>query len=125
MTKYIIITAGIFGFAGILLSSLSAHAIKPMLIENGAIDSFHAAQNLLLIHAITALAVAILAHIFSITLFNFAGLGFLLGSLLFSLPIFLRGFNITTALHSIIPFGGGIMMLSWILLVIAAFKIRI
>ena len=117
-------TAAFYGFIGLLMSSLSAHAIKPMLIENVTFESFNTAQNILLIHSLIALIAVLMAKIFEIELFNWGAVGFLLGSLLFSLPIFLKGFNFSSALNFVIPIGGAIMMASWILIIISALKIR-
>lgn len=86
MTKTIIL-AGITGLTALIMSSLSAHAIRPMLIVNGSFESFSTAQRILMSQSILAIVAATLGHYFGIKLFHYAGIGFLLGSLLFAITI--------------------------------------
>lgn len=113
------------GLIGLIFSSLSAHAIKQQLTDNQTLDSFHIAQNLLLLHAIIIIVNAILAHYFKSELYNYAAIGFIVGITLFATPIFLKGFNISSILGFITPFGGLLMMISWIIMIIATYKLKL
>lgn len=124
MLKYILITASFLGLAALILSSLSAHAIKPMLFENGVYESFKNAQNILMIQSIVAIVAVLLFKNFSVNLYLWSAWAVLLGAFMFSLPIFIKGFNISSALTGIIPFGGSIMMIGWVLMIVASFKIK-
>ena len=114
MTSLFIILAGLMGAGGVALAAAAAHAAPGAGLEGAA--------NLLMIHAAAVLAAAALMRqgLLWGPLGTAAMAGFALGATLFAGDIALRAF----AGHPLFPFaapwGGSLLILSWLVLAAAA-----
>ena len=114
MEQILIALAGLMGAAGIMLTAAGAHG-KP----GAGLDS---AGYLLLIHAVAVLAGAVAAR--NGVILRSAGLvvlcGFILGASLFAADVAARAYLGGRLFPFAAPAGGVIMIVSWLLLIVAA-----
>jgi uncharacterized membrane protein YgdD (TMEM256/DUF423 family) len=116
--RILVVLAAVMGADGVILAALAAHS--PDAARLGV------ASSMLLFHASGVLgAVALAARgIIDVLLGTFAALGFVVAPALFAGDLTLRQY----AGHSLFPFaaptGGTLMILSWLLLAVAAARPR-
>ena len=114
MARLLIALAGVMGAAGVALAAASAHGTDASRLAS--------ASAMLLFHATAILAVvALLARgLLHGGIGLVAALGFVLGATLFAADLTLRQY----AGHSLFPFaaptGGTVMILSWLVVTLAA-----
>jgi uncharacterized membrane protein YgdD (TMEM256/DUF423 family) len=112
--RILVVLAAIMGADGVILAALAAHL--PDAARLGT------ASSMLLFHAAAILGTAALAarEVIHVPLGTLATLGFVVASALFAGDLTLRQY----AGHSLFPFaapvGGALMILSWLLLALAA-----
>ncbi|WKZ58530.1 MAG: DUF423 domain-containing protein [Cyclobacteriaceae bacterium] len=121
-TKNTLITGALMGLLGVALGAFGAHALKPMLIETGRLDTFELAVRYQFYHAGALLVAGILQHLFSSTLYQWAATLFLSGILLFSGSLYVLCFTGISAVAMVTPFGGVLLMGGWLVMVIAIAK---
>jgi len=117
-----------FGLAYVALSAIATHAVKLDALAAGRLD---VALKLLLAHAFALLVLRLPApvskHEFSAKLapiLALAGLCFVFGTLIFSGSLMLAAFSGQKFWVMPAPFGGGLLMLGWVLWVIAIWRGR-
>ena len=112
--RILVILAGVMGADGVILAALSAHQSDASRLVP--------ASSMLLFHATAVLATAALAerNVVHLQLGLTAALGFVAAAALFAADLTLRQFTG----HSLFPFaaptGGTLLIISWILLTLAA-----
>jgi uncharacterized membrane protein YgdD (TMEM256/DUF423 family) len=112
--RIVVILAGIMGADGVILAAASAHETDATRLA--------AASSMLLFHATAVLAVAALAErgVIHLKIGIAAAFGFVAGAALFAGDLSLRQY----AGHGLFPFapptGGTLLILSWLLLAVAA-----
>jgi uncharacterized membrane protein YgdD (TMEM256/DUF423 family) len=112
--RILVILAGVMGADGVILAALSAH--------QGDASRLAPASSMLLFHATAVLATVALAErgVVHLQLGLAAAFGFVVAAALFSADLTLRQF----AGHILFPFaaptGGTLLIVSWILLAVAA-----
>jgi uncharacterized membrane protein YgdD (TMEM256/DUF423 family) len=112
--RILVILAGVMGADGVILAALSAH--------QGDASRLAPASSMLLFHATAVLATVALAErrVVRLQLGLAAAFGFVVAAALFAADLTLRQF----AGHSLFPFaapsGGTLLIISWILLAVAA-----
>jgi uncharacterized membrane protein YgdD (TMEM256/DUF423 family) len=112
--RILIIFAGVMGADGVILAALSAHG--------GDATRLAAASSMLLFHATAVLATVALAErgVVHLQLGLTAAAGFVIAAALFAGDLTLRQF----AGHGLFPFaapaGGTLLIVSWVLLAVAA-----
>jgi uncharacterized membrane protein YgdD (TMEM256/DUF423 family) len=124
--KFFIRIAALYGFFGILLGAVGAHALKgkisPNEFNNYRIGVeylfFHLAPLLYLSHQNKSLLKLLSGNCFSVGILFFSGSNFILPSQ----PVHLL--NVSFLKH-ITPVGGILMMAGWFLLLIDSFKISL
>jgi len=122
--KYFLIISSILMFINILVGTLGAHLWHSQLVLNNGVANFATARDYLFIHTLTILFLALLDNKFPAGRFNWiAGLQ-LTSIITFSGRLMLYALTGEKWLSSITPFGGSGLMLSWLLLVWRAFKIK-
>lgn len=121
-TKNTLIFGALMGLLGVALGAFGAHALKPMLIETGRLDTFELAVRYQFYHAGTLLVAGILQHLFSSTLYQWAATLFLSGILLFSGSLYVLCFTGISAVAMVTPFGGVLLIGGWLVMVIAIAK---
>lgn len=114
LAKFLVVAAGLMGAAGVILAAVGAHA-KP----GAGLDS---AAYMLLFHASAILGAVALARYGALwrPVALIAPVGWVVGASLFAGDIALRGFTGHRLFPMAAPTGGTILILSWLVLVIAA-----
>jgi len=112
--RILVILAGVMGADGVILAALSAHQADAARLAP--------ASSMLLFHSLAVLAVVALAErgIIHLGIGIAAGFGFVVAAVLFAGDLTLRQY----AGHSLFPLaapsGGTLLILSWLLLAVAA-----
>jgi uncharacterized membrane protein YgdD (TMEM256/DUF423 family) len=128
ISKKFIVAAGASGAVAVGLGALGAHSVKP-LITAAQMEIFHTALTYQIIHSIALLALAPNWDHYKQKSFQFAGMFWIAGIILFSGSLYLHSLkevlNIDHILwfHFIAPFGGLSFILGWLFVVIGALKI--
>lgn len=116
-----LLAGALLGLLGVGLGAFGAHALKPMLLESGRLDTFELAVRYQFYHAFALLTVGILQQFLTSKYFKISGLFFILGVLLFSGSLYLLCFTGTTAFAMVTPVGGVLMIFGWLFLAIGIF----
>lgn len=120
--KLAIALAAFYGMTGVMLGALGAHALKKVLSER-LLASFTVGTRYQLYHALFLLLLGILSHQFKSPLLTAAILLAGIGVLLFSGSIYLLALLRWSFLGPVTPLGGLCLIVSWLLLLIAAFRL--
>ncbi|PKH09641.1 DUF423 domain-containing protein [Moritella sp. Urea-trap-13] len=122
--KFFLITCAMLMFSNILIGTLGAHLWHSQLVLNNGVANFATARDYLFIHTLSILFLALLDNKFPEGRFNWvAGLQ-LASIMLFSGSLILYALTGEKWLSNITPSGGSGLMLSWLLLVWRACKIK-
>ncbi|MDX2319464.1 MAG: DUF423 domain-containing protein [Moritella sp.] len=122
--KFFLISCSILMFSNILIGTLGAHLWHSQLVLNNGVANFATARDYLFIHTLSILFLTLLQHKFPEGRFNWvAGLQ-LLSIMLFSGSLILYALTGEKWFSNITPSGGSGLMLSWLLLVWRACKIK-
>jgi uncharacterized membrane protein YgdD (TMEM256/DUF423 family) len=111
-----------FGLIGVAIGAFGAHALKPILIESGRLDTFELAVRYQFYHAFALLATGILMNQLPVKFLEFASLFFTGGILFFSGSLYLLCFTGLGALGAVTPIGGLLFVAGWICILISASK---
>lgn len=123
MKKIILVAATIFGLTAVILGALGAHALKSKLGVD-QLNSFETGVKYQMYHAIVLLVLGLWYKGEENKLFNIASWGLILGTVLFSLSIYLLSTRSITGLEGIsflgpiTPLGGLLMIGGWFLLLL-------
>jgi uncharacterized membrane protein YgdD (TMEM256/DUF423 family) len=114
MLPLLLIIAGVFGAAGIILAAAGAHAAPGPGLESAA--------NILLVHALAILGgtALLLQGMLSRQLALIALAAWVLGTILFSADVAMRAFVGHRLFPMAAPTGGIILILAWLVLAAAA-----
>ena len=123
MAKLWLLLAAIFGFLSVALGAFGAHSLKNVLNEYGK-SIYEKAVLYQMFHSMALLAVGVLQHLFKGISFSPAGLGFLIGILLFSGSLYLLAITGLRWLGAITPIGGIAFLFGWAWLICTLFKVR-
>jgi len=122
MNRFFLLLAGFFGATGVILGSLSSHALTHIL-SNNQLDIFKLGVQYQMYHALALLAVGIWLNYQKSRFLIIASWLFILGIIFFSGTMYSITYlglpNIGTA-----PIGGFAFIFGWLLLMIAALKNR-
>ena len=119
MSRYLVI-AGLLGATGVAAGAFGAHALQAS-VSPERIDIWETAAQYHLIHAAVILALALHSQADE-SRWRFPMMGFTAGVLLFSFSLYTLVLTDITQLAMITPIGGLLLMLSWLLVAIKAFK---
>src|SRR6186713_1873481 len=111
-----------FGLLGVAIGAFGAHALKPILIESGRLETFELAVRYQFYHAFALLATGILMNQLPVKFLEYASLFFTGGILFFSGSLYLLCFTGVGVLGAITPIGGILFLAGWICLLISAAK---
>ncbi len=112
--RILVILAGIMGADGVILAAAAAH--------QGDATRLMPASSMLLFHATAILAVAALAErgIIHVKIGLAAGFGFVIAAALFSGDLTMRQYAGHSLFPMAAPTGGTLLIVSWLLLAVAA-----
>jgi uncharacterized membrane protein YgdD (TMEM256/DUF423 family) len=125
MKKHNTLLAGaIFGFLGVALGAFGAHALKPMLIATGRLETFELAVRYQFYHALALLLVGLLQQKYSNTKLTYSATLFVLGILIFSGSLYALCFTQASSFGWITPLGGICLLLGWVMLILTFMQTR-
>lgn len=110
------------GALAVGLGAFGAHALKPMLLETGRLDTYQTAVAYHFYHVFALLATGILMRQNSSRLLGYAATCFCIGIILFSGSLYLICFTGITKAGVVTPVGGLFFIAGWILLLASALK---
>ena len=108
----------------VIMGAFGAHVLKDKLSEY-SMSVYDKAVLYQFFHAFGILFVAILNQLFNTKEFNICGILFIVGILLFSGSLFILAITDIKWLGAITPIGGGLFIISWIILFIKILGIEI
>ena len=109
------------GFLSVTLGAFGAHGLEKRLAEMGRADNFETAAQYQMYHALALIALGLLVQgTKPSTAANVAGWGFFIGSMIFSVSLYILALTGERWLGAITPFGGVGMLVGWVALMIAA-----
>ena len=117
-----IIWAAAMGCLAVMIGAFGAHALKPMLIENGRLETYELAVRYQFYHTLAMLLTGTLMNQFTSVRLHFAALLFLLGIFFFSGSLFVLSFTGIGVLGAVTPLGGLLFIAGWILLILGILK---
>lgn len=121
-TKNTLLVGALMGLLGVALGAFGAHALKPMLLDSGRLETYELAVRYQFYHAGALLITGILQHLFSSSLLRWAAVLFVSGILLFSGSLYALCFTGISSIAMITPFGGVLLIGGWLVMVIAITK---
>jgi uncharacterized membrane protein YgdD (TMEM256/DUF423 family) len=127
--KKLLIIASILGATGVILGAFGAHALKSIISE-AQLLSYQTGILYHLLHSIVLLIIAILYQLTKNKSFLTAGYLMFAGILLFSFSIYLLALKDFLALPMlkflgpVTPIGGTLIIISWVLIFINAFRLK-
>lgn len=116
-------TAALMSGISVALQAIAAHLPEAAFSPPHGRDMVHMAANIALWHGIALCALTIGAPYLHPLRTRIACVGMILGTLLFSISVTLYGLHITSSAPPA-PFGGSLLILSWLLVASAAFQRR-
>ena len=119
MNRYLLI-AGLLGGTGVAAGAFGAHALQAS-VSPERIDIWETAAQYHLIHAAVILALALHSQADE-NRWRLPMMGFIAGVLLFSFSLYALVLTDITQLAMITPIGGLLLILSWLMVAIKAFR---
>ncbi|MCL6515909.1 DUF423 domain-containing protein [Alicyclobacillus sp.] len=124
MIRSFIGLGGLFGFLAVALGAFAAHALKQR-IPADQLDVFQTGVHYQATHGLALLLVGVLAGVFGTSgLLVWAGWLFVMGIVLFSGSLYALTLSGVRALGAITPLGGLCFLAGWLLVILAALRIR-
>jgi uncharacterized membrane protein YgdD (TMEM256/DUF423 family) len=113
MNKTFLTFGAIFGLMGVAFGAFGAHALKDVLIENGNLATYETAVKYQFYHALALLLTGILTKEISNKWIMYAGLSFIVGTIIFSGSLYLICLTGIKMFGAVAPIGGITMILGW------------
>lgn len=117
-----LVWATIMGALAVSIGAFGAHALKPMLVASGRLDTFELAVRYQFYHTLALLATGILMGQFQVKIMRLAALFFVLGIFLFSGSLYILCFTGLGVLGAVTPLGGLLFIAGWISLLWGVLK---
>ena len=121
--KFWLAAGAINGLLGVALGAFAAHGLKQKL-EPRLFDIWEVGVRYHMYHALALLAVAFFADRLPSSPLNWAGYAFLFGIILFSGSLYAYALTNHKSLVFITPVGGGAFLVGWLILALAALRMR-
>ncbi|UII32623.1 DUF423 domain-containing protein [Fulvivirga ulvae] len=122
MNRNILILAGILGALSVAIGAFGAHGLKPLLIDNGRVETFETAVKYQFYHTLAIFGLGILMLKYPNKQFKYATFCMVLGILVFSGSLYILCLTNLTVLGAITPIGGVMFILGWIFMAMGAKK---
>ncbi|MBL3656201.1 DUF423 domain-containing protein [Fulvivirga sediminis] len=123
-SKNILVTACALGALSVMIGAFGSHGLKPLLMENGRLDTFEIGVKYQFYHTMALLAVGIIHTKWDIKLLSYAAYSIFIGTIIFSGSLYILCITNTPILGAITPFGGVLLILGWILFLLGIMKIK-
>lgn len=128
LSRYFLAVGAFLGATGVILGAFAAHGLKNSLSPY-LLGVFETGVTYQLIHALALVLVCLLGFVskdnhIAYKYFNRAGFCFTIGVLCFSGSLYLLAITGVKLFGPITPIGGLFFILGWIMMLIAAFKMK-
>lgn len=120
--KRILIAGAILAGVAVGLGAFGAHALKPLLQENGRVDTFELATRYHFYHAFQLLVLGAMYPTFSSRFWRASAWMSVVGIGLFSGSLYVMAIFNTTRVALITPLGGVCFLAAWTLMAIAIYR---
>jgi uncharacterized membrane protein YgdD (TMEM256/DUF423 family) len=120
--KQTLVTGALLGTLGVALGAFGAHALKPLLAQNGRLETYELAVRYHFYHAFALLIVGLLMEKLGSATLRWASLLLFLGVLLFSGSLYIYSLTNNTSFAMITPVGGLLMIAGWATTCVALVK---
>jgi uncharacterized membrane protein YgdD (TMEM256/DUF423 family) len=114
--------AAIFGALAVSIGAFGAHALKPMLIESGRLDTFETAVDYQFYHTLALLLIGLLRTKFETRKLVWASNAMIGGIIIFSGSLYLICLTGWGILGAITPIGGMCFIAGWLFIIFSAFS---
>ena len=115
MQRYILITGSFLGFFSVLFGAVGAHLLEPHLILIDRLDTYETAVKYQFYHVFLILILGLLYEYIHKTIINYAFFLVVFGIFLFSGSLYVLCLTNNSVWGIITPFGGLLLILSWVL----------
>ena len=122
MQKIFLILGSLLGGLAVMIGAFGAHALKDQLESSGRLDIFETAVKYQFYHALALIFVAILIFNVKHNLLNYAGISFIIGTIIFSGSLYVLCLSGISKIGMITPIGGVFMIIGWVLLLMGIAK---
>lgn len=119
--RWLVLLGALNGFLAVAFGAFGAHALRNGIADN-LFNAFQTAVQYHQIHALGLLAIGLLARHQRCSWLSASGWLMLAGILMFSGSLYLLALTDMHTLGMVTPFGGTALLLSWLLLGIAALR---
>ena len=124
MKRFSLISGAILGLLGVAFGAFGAHALKPMLLQSGRLDTFELAVRYQFYHAFALLATGLLINLYPSRSFGYSSICFLAGIVFFSGSLYALSFTGIDVLGAITPIGGFLLIIGWSFLLLGIWNIK-
>ena len=122
MAKKVLMTAAISGLLAVVLGAFGAHGLKTQLAE-GMLAVYHTGVQYHFYHTFALLITAlVMIQAPKVTAFRWAGLLFIVGTLIFSGSLYLLAISGIRWLGAITPIGGLLLITGWAALAVGSYQ---
>lgn len=120
--KIIILIAAVSGILVVGLGAIGSHALEDLLIANNRVETFQTAIRYHSFHTVALLCLGILERLINSRRLVYGTCAMLIGMILFSGSLYLLSIFNHIYFAYITPFGGVLLILSWLILFFAVYQ---
>jgi uncharacterized membrane protein YgdD (TMEM256/DUF423 family) len=117
-----LLAGAILGILGVALGAFGAHALKPMLLESGRVETYELAIRYGFYHAFALLLIGIIQQTNTGKIIRWSAISILIGTILFSGSLLLICFINLKPIVFVTPLGGVSLIVGWLFLAIGIVK---
>jgi uncharacterized membrane protein YgdD (TMEM256/DUF423 family) len=121
VSRIFLLLSSLLGASGVAFGAYASHGLKSWASVT-QVEYFQLAVTYQLLHAITLLAVSIVAFFISNRWIISSQISFVLGIILFSGSLYLYVFTGTKMLGMITPIGGLFLIIAWLMFAVSLFR---
>lgn len=121
-SRQTLLIASFSGLLAVSLGAFGAHALKPLLVQNGRLDTYELAVRYHFYHTLSLLAIGLLMDRYNPKTLAWSALVMVIGMFLFSGSLYVLALVNTTSVALITPLGGLFLIGGWGLLFYSVLK---
>ena len=122
MQKLVLLSAAVLGGVSVGIGAFGAHALRVALEASGRTDTFETAVKYQFYHTMALLAIGILMYHIPDRRLGYAAIAMLGGIFIFSGSLYLLCLTGIRWWGAVTPFGGVLLIVGWILLLISIYQ---
>jgi len=117
-----LLSATVLGGLAVVLGAFGAHALKPVLTQQGTLSTWELASRYQFYSTFALMASGVLMTSFPARVIRYGSLCFLIGTVLFSGSLYLLSLYKLSIFGPVTPIGGLFLIAGWILLLVGIAK---